>query len=155
MSSVLPFYNWWSQRHIWRNVLLICFLWLESWELSAVDHVHPVWISQILYRIFSNIGGDLIFFQRPSSYPCYYWRCAFVISMLFYGLRMPNSAYIQTNCQSETGLSITVVTSSRSTKCTVWPVYQYCDLWMADGSWTWILSGKHGINWRQGNFSWD
>ena len=38
MSSVLPFYNWWSQRHIWRNVLLICFLWLVSWELSAIDY---------------------------------------------------------------------------------------------------------------------
>ena len=50
MSHVFcaPFYNWWSQRHIWRNVLLICFLWLVSWELSAIDHVHPVWISQIL-----------------------------------------------------------------------------------------------------------
>ena len=39
------------------NVLLICFLWLVSWELSAIDHVHPVWISQILSLIRNSFNN--------------------------------------------------------------------------------------------------
>ena len=37
MSSVLLFYNWWSRRHIWRNVLLNLFL--VTGELGTSCHI--------------------------------------------------------------------------------------------------------------------